>query len=476
MQYPQINNYGLMVGAALGVVGGLLALGMVYASPLLTVGATLVLLAGVYILTDIQAALYAVVAVMMFLPFGTLPFSIGFTPTLLDAAIGVFLLIYLLLWMSGKRRDIMLTPVHALIAVYGLWLLLAFALGLRHSAMQINIVRQFAATLLSIGLVFIVVDLLRNPQILRRLVLVLMVGAVLQSALAIGLWLLPDLTAEALLNRLGRFGYPVGGVIHYIESTPELGERAIGTFIAPNSLGGFLAIAAVVIAPQMFAARPVLRYRWLTFGVLALVTLALIVTFSRASMLAMAFGLGVIAVMRYRRFIPVLLLAASLLLLLPQTQDYIDRFVQVFTGQDLATQMRVGEFTDSLRLIQRYPVFGVGFTGTPEIDIYTDVANMYLIMANQIGLVGVAIFLTTMAGVFGYGLMAWRRVRHDPELDAIHLGYHAALVTALVNAAADLYFFRLDFQPLITLFWLTVALALASSRLALNCANAERTS
>ncbi|PJF21336.1 MAG: hypothetical protein CUN56_11590, partial [Phototrophicales bacterium] len=154
-------------------------------------------------------------------------------------------------------------------------------------------------------------------------------------------------------------------------------------------------------------------------------------------------------------------------LLLPQTQAYLQRFVEAFTASDLSTQMRIGEYTDSLRLISRYPIFGVGFTGTPDIDIYTDVANMYLIMANQIGLVGVAIFLMAMSGVFLYGLHTWRIAKHDPELDSIHLGYHAALVTALVNGAADLYFFRLDFQPLITLFWLTVALALASSRLAL---------
>jgi hypothetical protein len=44
----------------------------------------------------------------------------------------------------------------------------------------------------------------------------------------------------------------------------------------------------------------------------------------------------------------------------------------------------------------------------------------------------------------------------------------------MVNAVADLYFFRLDFQGSITLFWLTVTLALASSRLVLERAPARR--
>jgi hypothetical protein len=56
----------------------------------------------------------------------------------------------------------------------------------------------------------------------------------------------------------------------------------------------------------------------------------------------------------------------------------------------------------------------------------------------------------------------------NPDLESIHLGYHAALLTALLNATADLYFFRLDFHASITTFWVIVSLALASSRLALE--------
>ena len=182
--------------------------------------------------------------------------------------------------------------------------------------------------------------------------------------------------------------------------------------------------------------------------------------------LALLAGLLVIGTVRYRRLLPLLMLGALLFLVLPQTQDYLDRLVQAFQGADLATQMRLGEWRDSLNLIARYPLVGVGFTGTPDIDIYTDVANMYLMMANQIGLTGVAIFLVAMAGVFVYGARAWKLARARPDSAAIHLGFHAALVTGLVNAVADLYFFRLDFQSSITWFWLIVALCLASSRLA----------
>ena len=458
--------YGALVGVIIGLVGGGVALLLAIAGPVITFGAILGLLAGLYVLSNTSAALYGVIFVATLLPFGTLPFKIAITPTLIDVAMGAFLIVYLFQWMTGRRQQIRLTPVHALIVLYMLWLILAFALGLRFAMPKSADIRQFAETLLSISMVFILVDLLREPQALRRLVQVIMIAITLQAVIALILYVLPDDTAERTLIRLARIGYPNGGVIRYVEDNPALSERAIGTWVDPNALGGILAVSAAMIAPQVFARKPIIRYRWLTFGVLGLVTLALILTFSRASMLAFGIGVCFIATFKgYRRFIPLIILGACLLFLLPQTRSYIERFGQAFTGSDLATQMRLGEYTDSFKLISRYPVFGVGFTGTPEINLYTDVASMYLIMANQIGLVGVGIYALAIAAIFVYG---WRARRYSvtiPELEAIHLGYHAALLTALINATADLYFFRLDFQASITIFWLVVALALASSRL-----------
>ncbi len=460
--------YGLLVGISLGLIGGLLGFMVTLAGPVITAGLIFGLLAGAYVLTSVSAALYGMILVLLLLPFGTLPFSIGFTPTLLDMAIGGFLTVYLLQWMTGRRRVLRLTPVHGLVLLYLLWLLLAFVLGLQYGSPTSNILRQFAETLLSIGLVFVLVNLLREPLLLRRLVLVVILAVGLEAVIVLVLYALPEDITETLLRLLSRIGYPEGGIIRYIESNPALAERAIGTWVDPNTLGGALAIAATMIAPQVFARQPVLRYRWLTLIVLGLVTVALFLTYSRTSMAAFGVGLFLIAVARYRRFIPLMIAAGLLLLLLPQTQAYVERFIDAFTGGDLATQMRIGEYTDSLRLISEYPLFGVGFTGTPRIGLYTDVASMYLIMGNQIGLVGVALYIITMSAVLLYGFHAWQVAKHDADLDSIHLGYHTALVAALVNAIGDLYYFRLDFQASITLFWLTVALALASSRLALE--------
>lgn len=465
---PDRRRYAVMVGLAVGLTGGLAGLLIAVAGPLIAVGAVLGVLAGLYVLTSVSAALYGVILITALLPFGTLPFKIGLTPTFLDVALGAFLLVYLLQWMTGRRSALRLTPVHALIGVYVMWLIISFLLGMRHAPPTPANLRQFAETLLSISLTFILVDLLRDPATLRRLVLVVIAAAGAQAFAALVLYVLPGDLTERVLVRLARIGYPDGGVVRYIEDNPLLAERAIGTWVDPNALGGMLAVSAAMTAPQLFAYRPVLKARWLTLIVLGLVGGALVLTFSRASMLAFAVGLLFVSLFRpYRKYLVMMILGGVVLLLLPQTQGFIEHFVNAFTASDISTQMRLGEYSDSLRLIERYPITGVGFTGTPEIDIYTNVASMYLMMANQIGLVGLLIFFTTMAAVFLYGWFAWRTARANPDLASIHIGCHAALMTALINATADLYFFRLDFQSSITLFWLVVSLALAGSRLAL---------
>ncbi|MCE2490781.1 MAG: hypothetical protein J4G17_12525, partial [Anaerolineae bacterium] len=293
----------LTIGLAIGTTGALTGLLLTLAGPTAATGAILGLLAGLYVLTNLQAALHVLLAVVLLLPFGTLPFKLIVTPTLPDVALGAFVLVWLLQWMTGRRSRLQLTPVHLLIFLYILWLLLSFALGLRFAAPTPNRLRQFAETLLAISMAFVLVDMLRRPEMLRRLVVLLVLLVGLQALVAVTLYVLPDDFSERALVRLARIGYPNGGVIRYIESNPALPERAIGTWVDPNLLGGTLAVASTLIAAQLFAARPVLRWRWLTLAILALSVLALFLTYSRASLLALCAGLVFIGLVRYRRFL-----------------------------------------------------------------------------------------------------------------------------------------------------------------------------
>lgn len=184
-------------------------------------------------------------------------------------------------------------------------------------------------------------------------------------------------------------------------------------------------------------------------------------------MLAFVAALLFIATLRYRRALAILIMVALILFILPWSQAYLARFVSGFQGEDLATQMRFGEYTDALTLVSRYPLFGVGFTGAPDIDIYLGVSSVYLLIAENMGLFGLVGFLILMAGVIFYGLSARRAVERVPGLAAIWLGLLAGLISALINGIGDHYFFNLEFQHAVLIFWIFVGMTLTTARIAL---------
>ena len=128
--------------------------------------------------------------------------------------------------------------------------------------------------------------------------------------------------------------------------------------------------------------------------------------------------------------------------------------------------MRLGEYKDALTLISRYPVFGVGFGGSPDVDTYLGVSNVYLLMAEEMGVVGVTVFLVTMGTFFYQVTRVWfERVARDAFLAPILLGVAGALLGAMIGGMTDHYFFNLAFPHSVALFWMYVGLGMAAVRL-----------
>lgn len=455
-----VLSLGLLVGATAVLAGIVLAFGGPIAGAAVLLGGAAALL----VLRNIELGFFAVIAVVALLPFATLPVDIGLTPTFLDFALGAAVGVWLLGIVTGRQRRLITAPVALPLILFIIVAVFAFIFGLANGPLTPTLLRKFAELLLSLGFVLVVVDYCRTWTRLERLVKFLLLMGAAAAGVAIGLWLLPDDTANTALNALTRLGYPGGWVIRYIEENPALSERAIGTSVDPNSLGGLLLMIGALAAPQVVTKQPIFR-RWIVLGIAGLVFIALILTFSRGAMLGLAAGLGFVAVMRYRRLIPYMLLAAVLLLFLPVTQAYIGRFIEGFQGSDLATQMRFGEYKDALILIGRYPVFGVGFAGSPDVDLYLAVASVYFTIAGRMGLFGLLAFFGVIGTVFIYALSHRRAAKADERRDAVWLGLHAALVGALVAGVFDHYLFNMDFHHAVTIFWMILGMAVAGTRL-----------
>ena len=379
---------GLALGGGAVILGALTAVG----GPVAGLGALAGLGVALYVLTDLMGGLYVTVAIVALLPFATLPVKVAVTPTFIDMGLAAFALVYVGQWMTGARSRPRFLRAHALILAFLGFVFFSFVAGLSHGLLTTTVLRQFVELCADMAVALILADVIRDAKTLRRVSLVILLMGAVQALVGIGLVLINSATAERLLNSLSRFGYPSGGVIRYVEENPDLAERAIGTWVDPNAYGGFLVIVGALGLSQVLAARPVTGSRGVALILLAPVGVALLLTQSRGAWVGLAAAGFLMAVARRRWILPVGVVAVALFFVLPFTQDYAARLLAGLTNQDLATQMRFGEYKDALILIGRYPIIGVGFAGVPDRDIYLGVSSLYLTVAEETGLIGLALF------------------------------------------------------------------------------------
>jgi O-antigen ligase len=442
---------GLLVGAYIAIL-----------SPVFAVAGVLALTGGLLMLRDTQWGLVALIGLICLLPFGALPFKIGFTPTFLDLVLIAIYFVWIARIASGKAGSLVGTRLGLPIAVFLLLACASFVAGLAHAYLSQYILRHFVEILLSISLFFVVVNCVQTRRQLRVLVGVILVAGFGAALIGIFLYFIPSDWSIRLLSALGRVGYPTGsGVLRYVEDNPDLALRAISTSTDPNVLGGLLILITTLTTAQLFAREPLLPRRILA-AMVAADFVCLYLTYSRGSMFGLAAGLGVLALVKYRRLIPLMFVAAALLLLLPQAQDYVQHFLEGIQFRDLATLMRLGEYKDALILISRHPWIGVGFVGTPESSLYIGVSNVYLLIAEEMGLVGLTAFFVIIVLFFRQIWRAWPEIRDQAGLEAILLGLAASLVGIMAGGLLDHYFFNLSFPHSVSAFWLYLGLAMAT--------------
>ena len=97
----------------------------------------------------------------------------------------------------------------------------------------------------------------------------------------------------------------------------------------------------------------------------------------------------------------------------------------------------------------------------PDIDLDLGVSMLYLIIAENMGLVGLAIFVAVVGGFLGMVFRSWRR-GYDEGREALLLGLGGAVLGALVSGIFDHYWFNMTYPHMTVLFWLFVGLATAT--------------
>jgi hypothetical protein len=444
-----------------GVAGGLVGLLFGGLGPVVAIGLLGALTLGILMLRSTQVGLFALIGLICLLPYGALPFTIGFRPTFIDLALAALFAVWALRLITGRQRTFISSPLGGLLLAFQGWAGFTFIFGLRYAGLNVTIARNFLEVMLAVTLFFLIINQVKTIGQLEQISRCLILAGGGSAALGIFFYVIPADWTVRLLSLLRVFQYPSEGILRYIEDDPAQPLRAISTSVDPNALGGLLVFLTIISLAHLFGPRPILPRRYLILsGGLMAVTLYL--TYSRGALVGVVAGLGMISLLRYRQLVWLMITIAGLLLLLPQTQLYVTRFIEGIQGQDLATQMRFGEYKDAFNLISRYPLTGVGFFGTPDIDLYIGVSSVYLLLAQQIGLVGAGLYLLIGLAYLALIFLTLRRLPVRHRLETPLLAYGFAILGALVGGVFDHFYFNLTFIHIVAIFWLTMGLGMVA--------------
>lgn len=445
-----IAALGVGVGIALGVV-------VAAASPLYTVAGLVGIVALVCVFADARIALFGFIAVATLLPFGTIPINLGpVIPTLIDACLVSLLLVWTLRLLADRRERLRASGVDLPILLFIGSCIVSFVLGTAYQTTTTDL-RHFAELLDAIILFFGVVNVVRDVSTLRRILYAFVAGGAAAGTIGIVLYYLPAGTATALLASLARIGYPASNILQYNPGTTI--ERAIGTSIDPNILGATLMMSGAIAVGLLFA--PLRRWQRIAIvGALGPMLVALLLTYSRGSLIGFLAGCAVIATLRDRRLWLIAGLGAIAIAASPQLAQtsFLEHLQSGIEVRDQAAAMRLGEYKDALRLISQYPWFGVGFGAAPDVDLYVGVSSIYLLLAEQVGLVGLAIWIWIMTSVVVRGVLGC--VRSHGKASSHALACLAALISALVAGLFDHHF--ADFPHVAAMVWMIVGLLVVS--------------
>ncbi|CAN5634325.1 O-antigen ligase family protein [soil metagenome] len=420
--------------------------------------AALACLVAVYLsLQSIWTPIAGLLAVTTLAPFLVLPVSAaGARPTLFElaalGAIGAYVVVLLI-----DRRQMLVIRLEVVIwAVLGAYLVFAFVLGTRFGG-GADLARLFTRFGLAYILFWLILQLVRERRQALRLVEWIVAGV--SAAAAIGLLLYaggPSLTHRALI-RLVPYGYPDNRVVRFIEDNPENAMRAIGTGVDPNAFGGLLMVGFVLAVGMLFS-----RDRRLPAPVLVaaagLITAAILLTFSRGAWVGAAVGAGVIVWFRARALVPFGVAGGLALLILDAGATFVSRLEAGLRGEDAATIQRFEEYRNALSIIRAHPWFGIGFGDAPSPEFGVGVSSIYLLIAEQTGLVGLALF-----GLFSI-VAIWRAwVRFQETDDDLLLAVGATFAACLTVGLVDHYFFNIRFAHMVGLFWIVAGMIVALS-------------
>jgi hypothetical protein len=301
----------------------------------------------------------------------------------------------------------------------------------------------------------------RSEQDVRFVVMWLLGGLVLESAIMMGMGIAGE-------------GFRVAGMTARVDAD-EFGSayRFGGTVGSPITAAAYL---EVLLAPALvvFATASKRYDRMLAAAGFFLGSVALVATLSRGAWLASLLSLAIVcaSLLKGRRLPPIVPVALMVGLLVVGV-TFRENITARLTGDDgNSARGRVPLMLLALDIIEDNPVLGVGtnnYTAAiePRLALFGNewlftVHNQYLLVWAETGIVGLAAFLFFLLVTLRRGWRAWKR--SDPYLAPVALGFTAALMGQMVHMQVDIFGSRAVIQLLFVIAALICVITRLESR------------
>lgn len=380
-----------------------------------------------------------------------LPFSIAIAPAPTNILWAAALIFYLIKKIIAKEKIIIATPINKAFALFIIVSLVSMANTVNYGSSLRGVFK-----LIQYGLLYVTLaSEIKERRHLERIVLFIILGA--------------------LISGVDSFWQLIFGKDFIRGNAPIINiglRRATAAFPNANVLGAYLApIFAIACGMALYYFKGVKRF---IFCMVSCIILSVILlTYSRAAILACYLGLWSMAIMKKDRIIIALLLilTAAFPFVLPKSAKEWARSVKYNPVIFMCNADRISIYKNAANMIKHHPVIGVGVNTfsinylkykLPEPDNARTGDTMYahnnfLQIAGETGLLGLSVFIWLVFRIFQSVYTVYKQSQ-DRFYNALSLSLFAAILVFLVDGLTEtnLYYKRIS-----VIFWFIVGVAIA---------------
>lgn len=227
--------------------------------------------------------------------------------------------------------------------------------------------------------------------------------------------------------------------------------RIFSVFLDPNFAGTFFVLFFLFLV-SMF-----LKEKSFLIGMLSVLTLAAIfLTFSRSALIMLLVSSSILFMLTNKKKLIAVLLGITFLVLTTSSRYFNIENVNLF--RIVSSEARLDTAKKALEIIQKYPVFGVGFNAYryAKLDYSSRNDNSKLISHADAGVDNGFLFVLATTGIVGFilHLFLWFRIFKTASILAI---------ASIAGVFIDSMFINSLFYPLIML-WVWIIIAVTENR------------